>query len=155
MFLKDVLDLQRSGQMWKGSENAKNTKRLNHEEVKKQLIESMANKDVMETQELNKKAEEVDKPEDAAAVIKQYEDIIRTKKKGIVSIAYHQRKVFKKFKDNKKFVKLVNKFKVHKTTIIFKINIYKLIEKYSKLIQSLKKFLMKMQRSFHKYLLSF
>ena len=76
--MKDVLDLQRSGQVWKGSENAKKTKRLNHEEVKKQLIESMAKKDVVKTRELNKKAEEVDKPEDAAAVIKQYQDIIRT-----------------------------------------------------------------------------
>ena len=127
----------------------------------------MANKDVVKTRELNKKAEEVDKPEDAASVIKQYQDIIRTKKKGIISIAYYQGKVFKKFKENKKFVKLVNKFKVHKTTIIFKINIYKLIEKYPKLIKSslglgflknyykiLKKFLMKMQSSFQ-YLLSF
>ena len=32
--------------------------------------------DVVETQELNRKADEVQKPEDAAAVIKQYEDII-------------------------------------------------------------------------------
>ena len=68
-------------QMWKGSENAKKTKRLNHEEVKKQLIESMVNNDVVETQESNKKAEEVDKPKDNAAIIKQFEDIIRTKKK--------------------------------------------------------------------------
>ena len=30
---------------------------------------------------MNKIAKEVEKPEDAAAVIKQYEDIIRTKKK--------------------------------------------------------------------------
>ena len=59
-------------QMWKGSENAKKTKRLNHEEVKKQLIESMVNNDVVETQESNKKAEEVDKPKDNAAIIKQF-----------------------------------------------------------------------------------
>ena len=122
--------------MWKGSENAKKTKRLSHEELKKQLIESMVNNDMVETEELNKKAEEVKKPEDAAAVIKQYEGIIRTKKKGIISIAYHQGKVFKKFKDKEKFIKLVNEFKVHKTTIIFKINIFKLIGKYPKLMKS-------------------
>ena len=67
--------------MWKGSENTKKTKRLNHEEVKKQLIESMVNNDVVETQESNRKAEEVDKPKDNAVIIKQFEDIIRTKKK--------------------------------------------------------------------------
>ena len=83
-------------------------------------------------------------------------------------MAYHQGKVFKKFKDKEKFIKLVNEFKLHKTTIIFKISIFKLCEKYPKLLKSsiglgfLKyyyktsnKFVMKMQRSFHNYLLSF
>ena len=41
----------------------------------------MVNNDIIETDELNKKAEEVQKPENAAPVIKQYENIIRTKKK--------------------------------------------------------------------------
>ena len=57
---------------------------------------------------LNKQAEEVQDPEEAADVIKQYEHIIRTKKKG-VCIACCQGKVFKKFKDKKKFITLVNK----------------------------------------------
>ena len=92
--------------------------------------------DVTETQESNKQAEEVQKPEDPAAVIKQYEEVIRTKKKGIVSIAYHQEKVFKRFKDKEKLIKLVNEFKVHKSTIMFKINIFKLCEKYPKLLKS-------------------
>ena len=92
--------------------------------------------DVTETQELNKKAEEVQKLEDAAAVIKQYEEIIRTKKKSIISIAYHQQKVFKRFKDKEKFIKLVHEFKIHKSTIIFKINIFKLCEKNPKLLKS-------------------
>ena len=48
--------------MWKGSENAKKTKRLSHEELKKQLIESMVNNDMVEPEELNKKAEEVQNP---------------------------------------------------------------------------------------------
>ena len=96
----------------------------------------MVNNAMVETEELNKKVEKVQKPDDAAAVIKQYEDIIRTKKKGIISIAYHQGKVFKKFKNKEKFIKLINEFKVHKTTIIFQINIFKLIRKYCKLMKS-------------------
>ena len=91
---------------------------------------------MVETEELNNKVEKVQKPDDAAAVIKQYEDIIWTKKKGIISIAYHQGKVFKKFKNKEKFIKLINEFKVHKTTIIFQINIFKLIRKYRKLMKS-------------------
>ena len=70
-------------QMWKDS-NVKKTKRLTHEEVKRQLIKSMVVNDFVETQQLNKKAEEVQKPEDAAAVIKQYEGIIQTKKNSII-----------------------------------------------------------------------
>ena len=41
----------------------------------------MVNNDVIESDGLNEKANKVEKPEDAATVIKQYEDIIRTKRK--------------------------------------------------------------------------
>ena len=114
----------------------KKTKRLTHEEVKKQLIESMVVNEVVETNELNKQAEEVQDLEEAAKVIQKYENIIRTKKKGIINIAFHQGKVFKKFKDKEKVITLVNKLGIHKTTIIFKINIYKLCKKHPKLLKS-------------------
>ena len=76
--------------MWKGT-GVKKTKRLTHDEIKKQLIESMVVNDVIESDELNKQADEVQKPEDTTDLIKQYEGIIRTKKKGIINIAFHQR----------------------------------------------------------------
>ena len=44
--------------MWKGVE-VKKTKRLTHEELKKQLIKSIVINEVVETNELNKQAEEV------------------------------------------------------------------------------------------------
>ena len=50
--------------------------------------------------------------------------------------AYHQGKVFKRFKDKENFIKLVNEFKTQKSTIIFKINIVKLIHKHPKLRES-------------------
>ena len=92
--------------------------------------------EVVESDELNKQAEEVQKPEDAADLIKQYEGIIRTKKKGIINIAFHQGKIFKKFKDTEKFITLISRLGIHKTTIIFKINIFKLVEKYPKFLKS-------------------
>ena len=100
------------------------------------MINSIVHNDIAETQEPNEKADKVEKPEDAAAVIKQYEDILHIKKKNMISIAYHQGKVLKRFKDKEKFIELVNEFKVHKSTIIFKINIFKLIGKYPKLMKS-------------------
>ena len=111
--------------MWKGAK-VKKTKRLTREEVQKQLIELMVVNEVAETDKLNKQSEEVQDPEEVANITKDYEDIIWSKKKGIIQIAYHQGKVFKKFKDKEKFITLVNKLGIHKTTIIFKINILKL-----------------------------
>ena len=54
----------------KGSENTKKTRRLTNEEIKKQLIDSIINNGIIETEELNEKADKVEKPEDAAAIIK-------------------------------------------------------------------------------------
>ena len=121
--------------MWKVAE-VKKTTRLTHEEIKKQLIESLVMNDIIETDELNKKAEEIQDPEKAAEVLQECQNIIRTKKKGIIRIAYHQGKVFKKFKGKKKIITLVSRLGIHKTIIIFKINIYKICKKYPKLLKS-------------------
>ena len=122
--------------MWKGVTESKKAKRPSKEEIKKQLLESMIIDEVVEFEDLNKEAEEIREPEKAAEVIKQYEDIIKMKKKGMISIAYHQGKTLKRFKEKEKFVKLVSELGIHKTTIIFKINVYKLSEKYPKLLRS-------------------
>ena len=92
--------------------------------------------EVIESDELNKQAEKLQEPKEAADVIKQQEDIIWTKKKGIINIASHQGKVFKGFKEKDKLITLVYQFNIHKTKKIFKINIYKLCEKYPKLLKS-------------------
>ena len=102
---------------------------------KNQLLESVIRNEVVESEELNKGAKEIQEPEEAAEVIKQCEYIIKTKKKGIISIAYYQGKVFKRFKEKKKFIKLVTQLGIHKNTI-FKINVFKLCERYPKLSRS-------------------
>ena len=104
-------------QWWKGSENIKKTKRLNEEEVKQQLIDSLVNNDTIETEELNERAEKVDKPKDAANIIKKYGEVLRMKEKDIITVVYHQGKVFSRFRVKEKFMKLVSKFKVRKNTI--------------------------------------
>ena len=86
--------------------DSKKAKCPSKEEIKKQLLESMIIDEVVEFEDLNKEAEEIREPEKAAEVIERYEDIIKTKKKGIISVAYHQKKVLKRFKEKEKFVKL-------------------------------------------------
>ena len=122
--------------MWKGVADSKKAKRLSKEEIKKQLLESMIIIEVAEFEDLNKEAKEIQDPEKAAEIIKRYEDIIKTKKKGIINVAYHQGQVFKRFKEKEKFAKLVSELGIHKTTIIFKINVFKLCKEYSKLLKS-------------------
>ena len=85
--------------------------------------------------DLNELGEKVEKPEDAANIIKQNEEILRTKRKRIISVVCCQGKLFKRFKEKEKFIEMVGKLKIHKSTLIFKINDFKLIEKYPKLMK--------------------
>ena len=75
--------------------------------------------EVVGLDKLNKQVEEVQDSDEAAKMIQKYENIIRTKKKGIISIAYHQGKVSKKSEDKEKFITLINWLGIHKNTIIF------------------------------------
>ena len=122
--------------MWGNSENSKKTKRLNKDEIKKQLLKSITINNVIKIDDLNELAEKVEKPEEAADIIKQYEEILHTKRKGIIFVAYYQGKVFRRFKEKEKFIQMVGKLKFHKSTIIFKINVCKLIEKHPELMKS-------------------
>ena len=92
--------------------------------------------ETVEFDDLNKEAEEVQDPEKAVIIIERYENIIKTKRKGIINVAYHQGQVFKRFKEKEKFAKLVSELGFYKTTIIFKINVFKLCKKYPKLLKS-------------------
>ena len=115
--------------------DSKKTKRLSKNKTRKQLLESIIINEAVESEELNKKAEEIQESEEVAKVIKQHDDIIKTKKNRIISIAYYQRKVFKRFSEKEKFVKLVNQLGIHKNSI-FKTNVFKLCERHPKLLRS-------------------
>ena len=91
---------------------------------------------VLECKGLNKEKEEVKDLEKGEEIIKWYEDIIKRKKKGIINVAYYQEQVFKKFKEKEKFTKLVTELGIHRNTIIFKINVFKLCKKHPKLLKS-------------------
>ena len=122
--------------MWKSVTDNKKVKHLSKEEIKKKLLDSMTIGGIVEFDNLNKEAEEVQDPEKAAIIIERYEDIIKTKRKGIINVAYYQGQVFKRFKEKEKFPKLVSELGIHKTAIICKINVLKLCKKYSKLLTS-------------------
>ena len=59
----------------------KKAKCLSKEEIKTKLLDSITTDKVLERKDLNKEAEEVQDPERAAEIIKQYEDIIKMENK--------------------------------------------------------------------------
>ena len=69
--------------------------------------------------------------QEAMNIIKEYEDIIKTNTKNII-----QGKVFRKYKENRKFKSLPEQFKITKSTVIFVINIVELFDKYPKMMTS-------------------
>ena len=85
--------------MWKGVTDIKKAKRLSKEEIKKQLLDSVIIDENPEFDDLNKEAEEIQDPQKEAEIIKRYEDIIKTKKKGIINVAFLQGQIFKRFKE--------------------------------------------------------
>ena len=89
-------------------------------------MESITIDNAVEMEDLIKLAEKVQKPEEATDIIKQYEEVLRAKKKGIISVANYQGKIVKRFK-KEKFMQMVSNLKIHKSTLIFKINVFKLI----------------------------
>ena len=94
----------------------KKVKLFSKEEIKKKLLDSMTI--------------------DEAKIVKRYEGIIKTKKKGITNVAFYQGQIFKRFKEKEKFAKLVSELEIRKTTTLFKINVFKLCKKYPKLLKS-------------------
>ena len=78
-------------------------------------------------------SKKVDNPDDAVELIKKIEKIMKSKKNNIPMLAYHQGIIFRKFKENNKFVSAITEFKISKTTINFKTDIVDFIDKYPKM----------------------
>lgn len=72
----------------------------------------------------------VEKFKDAAAIIREFGEIIQTKKTNIIRITYQQGKVFRRFKQREKFIEMIKKLNVNRSTVTFQITVLKLIDKY-------------------------
>ena len=107
-------------------------------EIKKELEDSIANGKKNENTDIEEMANNcMESQEDAAKVIHEFEEIIKNKKSDIVWLAYYQGKIFQKFRSKERFVNdVATKFKVSKSTIVFKIALSKLIDEYPKIKKS-------------------
>ena len=107
-------------------------------EIKKELEDSLASSKKNENADIEEIANNyTESKEGAAKAISKFEEIIKNKKSDIVWLAYYQGKIFQKFRSKERFVNdVVTKFKVSKSTIVFKIALCKLIDEYPKIKNS-------------------
>ena len=63
--------------------DSKKAERLSKEEIRKQLLDSMIIDENLEFDDLNKETEEMQDPEKAAEIIRQYEDVLKRKRKEL------------------------------------------------------------------------
>ena len=116
----------------KAAKNVRKTK----EKTKKDLEYSILEGEKQENEELEEKSGKVEKSKDTVAVIREFEDIIKSKNKIIIWIAYQQGKMFQRFKEKEKFIKMITEFDVSRSTILLKISIAELVDKYPKVKNS-------------------
>ena len=107
-------------------------------EIKKELEDSLASSKKNENADIEEIANNyTESKEGAAKAISKFEEIIKNKKSDIVWLAYYQGKIFQKFRSKERFVNdVVTKFKVSKSTIVFKIALCRLIDEYPKIKNS-------------------
>lgn len=67
---------------------------------------------------LDEMANEVNKSRNATVIMRQYKGTLLNNE-NIICMAFHQGKVFKRFKYKEKIAKMVREFKIRKSTIIF------------------------------------
>ena len=90
LFVKDVSDLWYSyyflflavGKLW------------NQQEDKASVVRPITINSTVGMKELDEQTDKVEKLEDAIDMIKKYEEILQTKRKGIIAVTFHQGKGF-------------------------------------------------------------
>ena len=113
----------------------KREKQSNKTAILEKLKESIMSEEV-DSKEVEALPRSVENPDVAAELIGRIERIMNSKKKNILILAYHQGIIFRKVKENNKFMRTVTKFKIHKTTTNFEIGIIKFIDDYPKMRKS-------------------
>ena len=103
-------------------------------ERKKELEELITNEKSNENPDkIQEKLSNVTTSEDSMKVVEEFEQIIKNKKIDIIWLAYHQGLLFQKFKEKERLISMILQFGVSKSTIVFKIALFQLINNYPKI----------------------
>ena len=117
---------------------------MSEEQVYEKLRDSLINsKEEIETKGLEQLIRITKSPDDATELVKKLDKLTKCSKNNTLVWAYQQGKVFQKFKSHNRFVSVVTVFGISKTTINFKIDIVKFLEKYPKMKSCISLFYLK------------
>ena len=87
--------------------------------------------DEYENDDLNARSDNARSYQGAMSVITEYETIIQRQKRNILSVGYRKGGcVFKRFKHSKRFLDRVKQLGISISTISFKMNLIKLLDKF-------------------------
>ena len=104
------------------------TKKKTNESIKQELLNSLKENDDVEEQGLNETVNNVSNSQDAIFIVRSYVEIIKTQNKKAIGLYIgKQGELLKKFKDTENFFDNVGQ---SRSTIYFKISLYKFLKKY-------------------------
>ena len=89
----------------------KQSRRLNKEHIKKQLLDSFAYNENITKKDLSARVDTVEDCQRAMEIIKEYENLIKTNKKNIILFAYEQGNFLKNLKRTENLKILLNNSK--------------------------------------------
>ena len=92
--------------------------------------------------------ENVTKLEKAILVVKDYENIVSLNKKRMLNATLRQGKFLKKFQNSKWSGKIIKELGLSRSTVYFKLNLLKLLDRYPKLKKS--SLILNFQKNFFK-----
>ena len=92
--------------------------------------------DIAVEEELNEREKNINNFKEAITVLKEYESIIKTKKKGIWNTSYRQGILFRRTEVSDKYLEKIKDKGVSKSTAYFKIKLLQTSEKYPKIKRS-------------------
>ena len=70
--------------------------------MKSEIVRSLMERHLFENEELTQRADNVRNYEETIPIVREYETIIKSQKKGILNVAFRQGINFKKFKESEK-----------------------------------------------------
>ena len=116
-------------------DETRKAKQNNKTAILEKLMESVMNNEV-DSEGIEHLSRNVDSLDDANGLFGRIEHIMKSKKNNMLILAYHQGVIFKKFKENSKFMCATANLKIGKETINSKIFIIKFLDDYLKMRKS-------------------